>query len=192
MNYNAFKKIKAIENAYKRKLQAQFPTLTEESGIYIFTRTDEVTGIKYAYVGQAKHLLSRLAQHMAGRQSHIDRSLYNRGLAKDGGQWQLGFSYCAETELDERERENIQKAAQLSFQLYNKTSGGQGEGKAQLGDSEGVGGYRKGKAAGEAQLRRKVKEYFDKYLTVSVKEPTNKIKERKLEEFKNFIGDEEC
>ena len=190
MNYNAFKKIKAVEATYKKQLKGLFPTLTEESGIYAFTRMDEKTGIKHAYVGQAKHLLSRLAQHMAGRQSHIDRSLHNRGLAKNGGQWQLGWSYCAESELDERERAFIQKAAQSGFQLYNKTSGGQGEGKAQLGDSEGIGGYRKGKAAGEAQLRRKIKEYFDKYLTVGVQEPTNKIKERKLEEFKNFIGEE--
>lgn len=190
MKYTAFKKIKAVEAIYKKQLQRLFPTLTEESGIYVFSRKDEVTGIKHAYVGQAKHLISRLAQHLAGRQSHIDRSLYNRGLAKNGGQWQLGFSYCAESELDARERSLIQKAAQAGFQLYNKTSGGQGEGKAQLGDSEGIGGYRKGKAAGEAQLRRKVKEYFDKYLMVGVQEPTNKIKERKLEEFKNFIGEE--
>lgn len=188
MNYQAFKKIKAIENGYKKLLKETYPRLTEDSGIYSFTRVDNDTGIKYAYVGQAKHLLSRIAQHLAGRQSHIDRSLYTRGLGSSG-EWKLGWRYTDESALDEEERTSIRKAAEQGFQLYNKNSGGQDKGKSALGDSEGIGGYRKGKAAGEEKLRLKVKEYFDKYLDPVIKGAPNKIKERKLEEFKNFIGE---
>lgn len=188
MNYQAFKKIKAIENGYKKLLKETYPGLKEDSGIYSFTRVDKDTGIKYAYVGQAKHLLSRIAQHLAGRQSHIDRSLYTRGLGMSG-EWKLGWRYTDESALDEEERTSIRKAAEQGFQLYNKTSGGQDKGKSALGDSEGIGGYRKGKAAGEEKLRLKVKEYFDKYLDPVIKGAPNKIKERKLEEFKNFIGE---
>lgn len=188
MNYQAFKKIKAIESGYKKLLKETYPGLTEDSGIYSFTRVDNDTGIKYAYVGQAKHLLSRLAQHLAGRQSHIDRSLYTRGWGSSG-EWKLGWRYTDESALDEEERTFIRKAAEQGFQLYNKTSGGQDKGKSALGDSEGIGGYRKGKAAGEEKLRLKVKEYFDKYLDPVIKGAPNKIKERKLEEFKNFIGE---
>ena len=187
MNYQAFKKIKAIENGYKKQLKETYPNLTEDSGIYCFTRVDNDTGIKYAYVGQAKHLLSRLAQHLAGRQSHIDRSLLKRGWG-ESGEWQLGWRYVPEPDVDDAERENIKAAANKSYQLLNRQSGGKNSGRTNLGESEGIGGYRKGKAAGEEKLRLKVKEYFDKYLDPVMKGKPNKLKERKLEEFKTFIG----
>lgn len=38
-------------------------------------RTDE-NGFRYAYIGQAVHILTRLAQHLVGYQ-HIDLSLKN-------------------------------------------------------------------------------------------------------------------
>lgn len=66
MNYQAFKKIKAIENGYKRLLKETYPRLTEDSGIYSFTRVDNDTGIKYAYVGQAKHLCRGLRNTLRG------------------------------------------------------------------------------------------------------------------------------
>ena len=49
----------------------------EDSGIYVFTRQEN--GFKYAYVGQAKHILTRLAQHLNGYQ-HIDLSIKNTAL----------------------------------------------------------------------------------------------------------------
>ena len=51
----------AIENNYKKKLLGICPTLNDNSGIYFLTREDS-NGFKYAYIGQAKHILSRLAQ----------------------------------------------------------------------------------------------------------------------------------
>ena len=73
MDYNKFKQAKAIEAKNKKRLLEVNPYLNEGSGIYFLTRTDE-NGFKYAYVGQAVHILTRLAQHMVGYQ-HIDLSI---------------------------------------------------------------------------------------------------------------------
>ena len=70
---NNFRQAKAIESKNKKRLLAINPKLNEQSGIYFLTRVDE-DGFKYAYVGQAKHILTRLAQHLVGYQ-HIDLSL---------------------------------------------------------------------------------------------------------------------
>ena len=56
MNY---KQIKAIEQKNKKRLLEINSKLNDSSGIYVLVRTDE-NGIKYAYVGQAKHVLTRL------------------------------------------------------------------------------------------------------------------------------------
>ena len=193
MNYTAFRKAKAIESANKRVLLDKYPGLTEESGIYIFTRVDLTSGIRYAYVGQAQHLLTRVAQHLSEHKQHIDNSLHKRKLfhARDNPEgWVLSWKKCPPDKLNEQEQETIKLCAKNGYQLLNRTTGSQGSEKKAMDGGEGIGGYRKGKAAGEVQLRKRVKEYFDKWLDVSVKPPTNKIKERKLEEFKNFIGDD--
>lgn len=193
MNYTAFRKAKAIESANKRVLLAKYPNLTEESGIYTFSRVDLTTGIRYAYVGQAQHLLTRLAQHLSEHKQHIDNSLHKRKLfdaAKNPEGWSIDWKIYPPSKLNEMEQETISTVAKNGYQLLNRTTGSQGTEKRAMDGGEGIGGYRKGKAAGEVQLRKRVKEYFDKWLDVSVKPPTNKIKERKLEEFKTFIGDD--
>ena len=73
-----YKQVKAIEASNKKRLLSVNPNLNEKSGIYFLTRVDE-NGIKYAYIGQAKHILTRLAQHLVGYQ-HIDLSLKKHGL----------------------------------------------------------------------------------------------------------------
>lgn len=72
-----FRQIKAIEKANKERILKVCPSVPESSGIYILTR--EEAGFRYAYVGQAKHLLTRLAQHLSGYQ-HIDLSIKKHGL----------------------------------------------------------------------------------------------------------------
>ena len=62
MNY---RQIKAVEQKNKKRILAVNPEVDESSGIYFLTRTDE-NGIRYAYIGQAKHLLTRLSQHLSG------------------------------------------------------------------------------------------------------------------------------
>ena len=61
------------EIANKKKWTDAFGAITDSSGIYILRRMDE-DGIKFAYIGQAKHILTRLGQHLDGYQ-HIDLSL---------------------------------------------------------------------------------------------------------------------
>lgn len=79
--------IMTIEQKNKKKLLEVEPRLDDKSGIYFLTRTDE-NGFKYAYIGQAKHILTRLSQHMVGYQ-HIDLSIkkhgfYSRIIRMDG------------------------------------------------------------------------------------------------------------
>lgn len=193
MNYTAFKRAKAIEGENKKVLLKKYPTLTEDSGIYVFYRKDLTSGIRYAYVGQAKRLLTRLAQHLSEHKQHIDNSLHKRKLfdGKDNPEgWLIEWKLYPEDKLDEMEQATIKTVAQNGYQLFNRTTGSQGTEKKAMDGGEGIGGYRKGKAEGERQLRKQVKEYFDKYLVAVVREPTNKIKERKLNEFQNFISED--
>jgi predicted GIY-YIG superfamily endonuclease len=70
MQNRNFRQVKAIEKKNKERLLQINPELDEESGIYFLLREDE-DGFKYAYIGQAKHILTRLASHLTGYQ-HID------------------------------------------------------------------------------------------------------------------------
>ena len=63
---------KAIEQKNKERILAVCSEATDDSGIYWFARSEN--GFDYCYVGQAKHLLTRLAQHLSGYQ-HIDLSI---------------------------------------------------------------------------------------------------------------------
>ena len=68
-------KVKAVEKANKKRLIAVNPKLDDKSGIYILWRTEV-----HAYVGQSVGILTRLAQHLAGYQQHIDLSLKKHKL----------------------------------------------------------------------------------------------------------------
>ena len=53
----------AIQENNKKRLIKAYGDIPNTSGIYFLFREED--GIKYAYVGQAKHILSRLAQHLS-------------------------------------------------------------------------------------------------------------------------------
>jgi len=187
MNQN-FKKAMAIEKKNKGRLLAVCPELDEQSGIYFLTRTDE-NGIKYAYIGQAKHLLTRLAQHLAGYQ-HIDMSLKKHGLysAQKPDGWKVGFLHYPVDELDEWEKHYIMAYASKGYQLRNKTAGGQGEGKQQIAEYRAPKGYRDGLKQGYKNASREVAHLFEKHLNVSIKsEKGNKIQEKALAKFQGFL-----
>ena len=76
-------KVKAIESQNKRKILSVNQNVDESSGIYFLTRADD-NGIQYAYIGQAKHLLTRLAQHLSGYQHH--RSVPEKAWNVFGGE----------------------------------------------------------------------------------------------------------
>ena len=190
MNY---RQIKAIEQKNKEKLIKTFNLkgFPDVSGIYILVRYDN--GFKYAYIGQAKHLLTRLAQHLNGYKQKIDLSLKKHGLySEDNNEgWNLhGCIGYPENELDQQEQKWIKFYADLGYQLYNQTTGSQGKGKKVLGDQKERKGYNQGLHNGYIKAIKEIRNYFDKYLDFVIKGKTNKTKERKFEEFKRWVYEE--
>ena len=107
MDYKKFRQAKAIEASNKKKLLKVNPKLDEGSGIYILWRTET-----HGYIGQSVKLLTRLAQHMSGYEQHIDRSMKAHGLYSEENKngYKIDFFHCPASQLDEKEREYIQKA----------------------------------------------------------------------------------
>lgn len=189
LDYQKFKQAKAVEKKNKERFLAVNPYLNEKSGIYILTREDE-NEFRYAYIGQAVHVLTRLAQHLVGFQ-HIDLSLKKHGLySKENPYgWTVdSFSYSVE-ELDKQEQYWIKKYADMGFQLRNKTSGSQGEGKAQIADYRPHKGYRDGLEQGRKNLAKELSNIADKHLVISLKpeKSGNKVSEKQFEKFKELL-----
>lgn len=184
MNYA---QVKAIEQSNKRKLLKAFPSLTDESGIYILTRVEN--GFKYAYIGQAKHILTRLAQHLSGYQ-HIDLSLKKHGLfsKENPTGWDITFVGYSVRELDIEEQKFIKVYANAGYQLRNKTAGGQGEGKFEIAETKPRKTYQEGVKQGYEKARKEVAKLFDKSLEIHIQGKENKNKVKAYEKFKLFIG----
>ena len=188
-----YRQIMAIRKANEDKIRKLCPIATETSGLYVFYRTDE-NGFKYAYVGQAKNLLKRLAEHLSGYQ-HIDCSIkkhkfYDEETNPYGYHVEI-ICHCSEDELDGRDQYWIKHYADQGYQLRNKTTGSQGEGKSALGEGKSTKGYRDGIVQGRKNTQKEIKELFDKYLTYDIKGKPGKIKQRKYDEFTAFLNEGE-
>lgn len=189
MVYKNYKQRIAVENNYKKKLLKINPTLSDESGIYFLTREDE-DGFKYAYIGQAKHILSRLAQHFTGYQ-HIDLSIKKHGLYnnKNPEGWRINYIKCSESQLDDMEQFYIKQYAANGYQLRNKTSGGQGVGKIQIDDYRPTKGYRDGLIQGRKNASKEIARLFEKHLNYSKKsDKPNKNQDKALLKFEEFLN----
>lgn len=158
----------------------------DESGIYILTRQEN--NFKYAYIGQAKKVLTRLAQHLQGHKQRIDNSLYKRGLFSTDNLagWQIQWFRCPVEQLDEKEQEYMLKYHNLAYQLYNGTSGGQGGGKFAIEDTVRK-GYRQGVEYGYNKARKEIAHLFELHLTYDVKKQGNKVQEKAKRKFEEFI-----
>ena len=191
MNAN-LRKAKAIEFENKKVMLSVNRELDEKSGIYFLTRTDE-DGIKYAYIGQAKHLLTRLAQHLSGYQ-HIDLSLKKPGLFTPVNHygWKVGFMHFPEDVLDEMEQHYIKQYAQAGYQLRNKTSGSQGVGKKQIDEYRPVKGYYDGIKQGRKSLAKELSNIIEKHLEITLKESkkNNKVSMKAFQKFKDLLSEE--
>lgn len=179
---------KAIEKKNEQKLLALFPDLNQESGIYFLTRTDEC-GMRFAYIGQAKHILSRLAQHLSGYQ-HIDLSLKKHGFYSESNPhgWKVGYFNFPEDDLNKEEVYYINLYAKAGYQLRNKTGGSQGKGKRQIDEYKPSKGYRDGLAQGYKNASRDIAHLFDKHLVYSTKsDKPNKNAEKAMAKFKDFL-----
>lgn len=188
-----FRKLKAIERENKKRLLEVNPDLDEDSGIYFLTRIDE-NGIKYAYVGQAKHILTRLAQHLVGYQ-HIDLSIKKHGFYANDNPYgyNIGFLKFPESDLDEMEQFFIKKYANAGYQLRNKTAGGQCEGKTQIDEYRPQKGYRDGIRQGKKNLARELSHIIDTHLIVELRpeKANNKVSQKAFEKFKYLLKGED-
>lgn len=188
-----FRQRKAIEQKNKRKLLTVNPNLNEESGIYFLTREDE-NGFKYAYIGQAKHILTRLAQHLVGYNQHIDLSLKSHGLfgRENPYGWNISFANTSEEVLDDMEQRYIKEYA-VGFQLLNKTSGSQGSGKKKIGEYKPAKGYRDGLKQGRINLAKELSSIAEKHLKIEIRDDkkNNKISQKQFEKFKELLKEGE-
>ena len=179
MNY---KKLYAIKAQNEQRIKKLCPEIDSQSGIYAFTRTDEL-GINYAYVGQAINLLQRTAEHLAGYQ-HIDLSIKKHGLYEEVNNpygWRLDIEHrCYRVDLDQMEQIAILKYAQKGYQLRNATTGGQNDGKKSIHDY-GKGGYLNGKRDGYSKATREIATLIHKY-TNGLTSKGGKIADRKTAE----------
>lgn len=192
-NYRNIAKAKAIEKSNKQRLLKINPKLDDESGIYFLTRTDE-DNISYFYIGQAVHILTRLAQHLVGYQ-HIDLSIKKRGLysADNPYGWKVNFMHYPKSELDKWEQYWILEYTKRGYQCrYNKTGGGQGEGKEKINEFRPAKGYRDGIKQGKINLARELSSIAEKHLTIEIREDkkNNKVSQKQFEKFMELMNED--
>lgn len=188
--YKNIAKVKAIEQKHRERLLKVNPVLDDNSGIYFLTRTDE-NGINYFYIGQAVHIMQRMCSHLTGYQ-HIDLSLKKRGFWSDENPygWRIGIRHYPESELDKWEQYWILEYTRRGYQCrYNKTAGGQGEGKEKINDFRPAKGYHDGLKQGRKNMARELSHIIDTHLTVSLKQEkqNNKVSQRAFEKFNELL-----
>lgn len=187
-----YKQIYAIKTERENRIKKICPAITQESGIYVFYRIDE-NNFRFAYVGQAKHLLERCAAHLS-EYDRIGLSLKKRGFADENNPygWKLTYSKCEVAKLDNLEKQMIKNCADKGYQLYNTTSGGQGKGKMQLSEYKPSKGYHDGLKQGYKNAIKDVKHIIDKHLVVAIKpeKANNKVSVKAFEKFNEILNGE--
>lgn len=191
--YHNIARAKAIENENKKKLLKSNPELNDESGIYFFLREDE-NGFRFAYIGQAVKILTRLASHMTGYEQHIDLSLRKHKLYDEHNNpygWRVEFLNFPESELDEREKHFIKLYADTGYQLRNVSLGGQGENRASgsIGERKAPKGYMQGIQQGKKILARELSHIAEKHLEIEIREDkaNNKVSQKQYEKFMELL-----
>lgn len=187
--------IKAIEKKNRERLLKVNPNLNDRSGIYFLTRTDE-NDISYFYIGQAVKIIQRMCGHLTGYQ-HIDLSVKKRGFFSEENPygWKLNFINYPKSELDKMEQYWILEYTKKGYQCrYNKTAGGQGEGKEKINEFKPSRGYRDGLKQGEKNLARELSSIAEKHLKIEIREDKkhNKISQRQYDKFMDLLKVGEC
>lgn len=181
------KKFWAIKAENKKRILRVCPNCPETSGIYFMLREED--GFKYAYIGQAKHLLSRLADHLQGHQ-HIDISIKRHGLWSEENPtgWNIHFLTFPKEELDKQEQFYILKYANAGYQLRNVTSGSQGKGKKGFDNAKPPRNYYDGLAQGYRNAQKFAANLFEKHLDYKQKsDKPNKNQEKAMQKFADFL-----
>lgn len=193
MDYQKLRRAKAIEAENKKRLLSINPELNDRSGIYFLTRVDE-NGINYFYVGQAVRICQRMCGHLVGYQ-HIDLSIKKRGFYREDNPygWKLNFINYPIAELDKWEQYWILEYTKKGYQCrYNKTAGGQGEGKEKINEFKPSKGYRDGIQQGRKNLARELSYIAEKHLKIELREDkaNNKVSQKQYEKFMSLISEE--
>lgn len=146
----------------------QFPWLRDydkKSGIYIWERYNE-DGVYCWYIGKAKNLLHRTAQHIIDGQSHLDKSIKKHGLTnnpiENPSNWCVQILRVWDVEyLDEAERHYIHYwlNSYPNSKTYNIESGGT-TGKTIIGEKKQRRDV-KWKAEAKNKVLADYREYFD-------------------------------
>ena len=181
MNY---RQIYARKAECEKRIKAVCPQCPNRPGIYAFYRTDPDTHIRFAYIGQARSLISRISQHLQ-EYDHIALSLKKRGIynkEENPNGWMIRYIECSLEDLDEKETEFIKQWADAGFQLLNKTGGSQSDGKVVFDTKKPARGYWDGIDQGEKRLARELKHIIDTHLVISLKKET-KTSIKALEKF---------
>lgn len=186
----SYAQIKEIEKTNKERwCKCAGKQIPDTSGIYLLWRHED--GFRYAYVGQAKHILTRLAQHLAWHDQHIDKSLKKHRLynADNPAGWQVHWIEYPENELNEQEKKWVRYMADRGFQLRNKTTGSQSDTKQGLDTEQKQSkGYYDGVRYGYAKARKEIKHLFDLHLKAAIKsDKPNKTQEKALQKFIDFL-----
>lgn len=187
MNYA---QIKAIEKSNKERwCKCAGKPISDQSGIYILYRTEN--GFHYSYTGQAKHILTRLAQHLTGYQ-HIDLSLKKHGLynpEKNPTGWQVHWIEYPENELDFQEQKWVKEMISRGYITRNKTTGSQSDTKSGLDvEHKQPKGYYDGLKQGYLNARRDVAKLFKTNLIAQVNGTQGVRKQNALNKFNEFIN----
>lgn len=187
-----YKQLFAIQAKLEKQLKLACPNISHKSGIYFLIRKDEDEGKNYAYIGKSVDVLRRMCSHLQGYQQRIDISLKKRGFVSNQNLlgWELNVLYFPKDQLNEKERYYIEAYRKNNFILYNVESGG-ATGKEIIGERKPAKNYTDGLKQGQKKTTEQVRTYFSKYLDFAVKPPSNKIKERKAEEFRKFLEGEQ-
>ena len=192
LNYQNIARAKAIEQENKKRLLKLNPNLNDKSGIYFLLREDE-NGFKFAYVGQAKSVLQRLASHLVGYEQHIDLSLRKHKLYSEDNPygWRVEFLNFPESQLDEKEKYYIKLYADNGYQLRNVSIGGQGENRdsGSIGERKAPKGYLQGIQQGRKNLAKELSRIAEKHLKIEIREDKryNKVSQKQYEKFMDLL-----
>jgi hypothetical protein len=191
-----YKQLYAIKSKNKERILKVCPGMEHKSGIYFYTRTDE-NGISYFYIGQSVDCLERSISHLIGYQ-HIDLSIKKRGFYSENNPygWKLNVMYYPKDKLDEMEQYWILEYTKRGYQCrYNKTAGGQGEGKEKINEFKPSKGYRDGIQQGKKVLARELSSIAEKHLKIEIRDNKkhNKVSQKQFEKFMDLlkVGDSE-
>lgn len=192
MDYKKLRQAKAIESENRKRLLKINPKLNDRSGIYFLLREDE-NGFKFAYVGQAKSVLQRLASHLVGYEQHIDLSLRKHKLYSEDNPygWRVEFLNFPESQLDEKEKYYIKLYADNGYQLRNVSIGGQGGNRdsGSIGERKAPKGYLQGIQQGRKNLAKELFNIAEKHLKIEIRadKANNKVSQKQYEKFMDLL-----